>query len=98
MHGNDITTAQVRGREVYDSAGNRVGNIEDVTFNADALRITGFIVKMDREAAARLNVAAPLLGSARLEVSADRLASLGDSVLLNVDQREMAGMLYDSRL
>lgn len=93
-----MTTEQVRGREVFDSAGNRLGNIEDVTFNADGLRVTGFIVKMDREAAERLNLDPPRLGSARLEVSAERLASLGDSVLLNVDQREIAGMLDESRM
>lgn len=94
MRDNELTTEQVRGRQVFDSGGNRLGSVEDVTFDPSALRVTGFIVKMDKEAAQRLHLDAPLLGSARLEVSADRLATLGDGLMLNIEQREMAGMLF----
>ena len=93
-NGNDVTTEQVRGRQVFDSGGNRLGSLEDVTFDPEALRVTGFIVKMDREAAERLHLDPPVLGSARLQVSADRLATLGDGLMLNIEQREMASMLY----
>lgn len=94
MRGHEMTTEQVRGRQVFDKGGNRLGSVEDVTFDPEALRVTGFIVKMDREAAERLHLDPPVLGSARLQVSAERLATLGDGLMLNIEQRDMAGMLY----
>lgn len=95
MRGNDISVEQMRGRQVFDKAGNELGNVEDMTFNPDGLRVTGFVVKVSKDAADRLHLDRPVLGSARINVGADRLRSIGDSVLLNIEQREMADMLYD---
>lgn len=91
----DLSAEGIKGRQVYDSAGNELGTLEDVSLSPDALRVTGFVVKVNREAAERLHLDAPLLGSARIEVGADRLGSVGDGILLNIDQRDMVGLLYD---
>ena len=90
-----LRTEDVKGRPVVDSAGDELGHVEDVAFDAQALRITGFIVTVTNQAADRLTIDRPTLGHARLEVGVDRLRSLGDTVLLNVDQRAIAGLLYD---
>lgn len=96
MRANEVSAEQIKGRHVIDRAGNELGDVEDVTFDPTALRVTGFIVRMNKQSAERLQLSAPLLGSARIEVGADRLGSIGDTVLLNIDEREMVGMLYDA--
>lgn len=97
MEHHEINVDQLRGKQVLDRAGNDLGSVQDVTIDPDEMRVTGFIVRVSREAADRLHLDRPVLGSAHIQVGADRLDTIGDSILLNIDQREMAGMLYDNR-
>jgi sporulation protein YlmC with PRC-barrel domain len=90
----EITVGEIRGRKVLDSAGNDLGSVDDVTFDTGDMEIKAFIVKVSREAADRLHLDRPTLGTARLQVSADRLQTIGDNILLNVEQADMAAMLY----
>lgn len=94
MRANDVSLEGMRGRPVIDNAGVELGSVEDVTFDPQGFRVTSLVVRMGREAADRLHVKRPTLGSARIEVSTERIGSIGDAVLLNVNEREMASMLY----
>ena len=90
-----LRTEDIKGRPVVDSAGDELGHVEDVRFDPQALRITGFVVNVSKDAADRLSLRRGALSGARIEVGVERLRSIGDTVLLNLDQRAIAGLLFD---
>ena len=93
MDANETTFGSLQGRPVLDRSGKDLGTVDDVAFDARDMRITGIRVKLAREATEGLHMHRPAFGRARLEVGVDRIGSVGDSVLLNVDRREIPGLL-----
>lgn len=92
--GAEIHIGDLKGRPVIGNRGTTVGRIEDVTIDPHTWKVSGFVVNLRRELAQRFNMEAPLLGDApRIVLGAERVQTVGENVLLNVDADEMAAQL-----
>lgn len=89
----DVGVDEIKGMTVLDRNGNRLGEVKDVTFDPDAWRVTGLRVGLDRGAADRLRVPRAPLRSAELTLAAERVRSVGDAIILNVDERGIADLM-----
>jgi sporulation protein YlmC with PRC-barrel domain len=89
----DVGVDEIRGMSVLDRNGMRLGHVKDVTFDPEAWRVTGLRVGLDREAADRLRVPHAPLRGAELTFASDRVRSVGDAVILNVDERGIADLM-----
>lgn len=97
MHGIDeghLSMGQLKGRSVIDSRGTAIGEVEDVTIDPAGWRVAGIRVNVRKEVADSLRLDRPMFGSAHLQVATERIESVGDAILLNVDTAEMASRLY----
>lgn len=83
MHG--MSAGEVRGRSVVDRVGVQLGEVQDVMFDADEWRVTGLRVNLRRDVASRLQVGHGFLGSPSVTFGADRIAAVGDTIILNLD-------------
>lgn len=84
---------EMKGRDVMDERGARLGRVEEVLFDPDAWRVTGIRVGLDREAADRLRLTKPFFHGPELTFGAERVRTVGDAVILNVDERAIADLL-----
>lgn len=97
MYGNDVghvSAGQLKGRTVIDSRGTAIGEVEDVAIDPSGWRVSGIMVNVRKEVADSLRLDRRMFGGTHLQVATERIESVGDAVLLNVDTAEMASRLY----
>lgn len=83
--GREVNLGRVKGRPVIDANGDNVGTIEDVVIDPTSWKVSGFLVHLKREVAQRFNVHSGFLESPRVEVGSDRVRTIGDNVILNIE-------------
>ncbi len=89
----EISADSLKGRSVIDSRGTSVGKVDDVAFDPLTWKVQGLVVNLDRDVAIDLRMKPSAFSSARLELSPERVRTVGDNVILNVDTDELAGMV-----
>lgn len=90
---NEYTLDQIRGRPVIDTRGNTLGDVQDVTFDPTNWEVRNVLVNLRKEIADDLRIDKPTFGNARLSVSRERVQTLGENVILNVNTDDIAMML-----
>lgn len=92
--GREFNIGRVKGRPVIDSNGDNVGTIEDVVVEPGTWKVSGFVVNVRREIAESLHLQRKgFLDSPRIEITSDRIRSVGDNVILNIDRTMIAEAL-----
>lgn len=91
--GQRISVDDLKGRSVIDDRGVTIGEVKDVAFDPLGWRVTGLLVDVRKEVADDLHLDRSLLGGTTLEFGTERIRSVGDNVLLNLDTDDMAGAL-----
>lgn len=89
----EIEASKLRGRNVLDARGNLIGKVDDVTFDPATWTVESLVVDLDREAADDLNVKRRMGRDVTLAVTRQRVATVGDAVLLNVNRDDLATLL-----
>lgn len=89
-----LTADALKGRNVIDSRGATIGEVSDVALDPVGWRVTGLLVNVNKEVADRLRLDRPLLGAAQVEFGAERIGSVSDNVILNLNSDEIAGALF----
>lgn len=101
---DEIHLEDIRGRRVIGAHGTTLGTIEDAAIDPRTWRVSGFVVSLKREVAERLNLAEggerkgffDLGGNhagPRVQIGAERVATFGENVILNVDAEQIASTL-----
>ncbi|MEA3201601.1 MAG: hypothetical protein QOE90_3029 [Thermoplasmata archaeon] len=101
--GNDeIHLDDIKGRRVIGRMGTTLGTIEDAAIDPRTWRVSGFVVSLRRDVADRLNMAEPrhglfdAHGGPRIQIGAERVATFGENVILNVDTDQIVSTLQAS--
>ena len=93
-----LDIGDLRGRKVIDNRGATVGEITDLSIDPNAWRVRGVIVEVDRQVADDIHIDKPLFtGRPKLEIATDRIAAMGDNVILNVTTDDIATLLRERR-
>lgn len=92
----ELEASNLKGRNVLDSGGNLIGTVEDILFDPGTWTVEGILVGLKREAADDLNVRRSLGRDARLTLTRQRVGTIGDAVILNVNRDDLAGLLRRS--
>lgn len=90
---DEVTTGALKGRTVIDNQGATLGDVDDISIDPQNWRVTGLVVNLRREVADDLNLRKGWTGGARVQFGAERVQSIGDNVLLNLNTDEIAGIL-----
>lgn len=93
----NLTADGLKGRNVIDSRGTTIGEVSDVALDPVGWRVTGLVVNVSKDVADRLRLDRPLLGTAKVEFGAERIGSVSDNVILNVNSDEIAGAIFTGR-
>jgi sporulation protein YlmC with PRC-barrel domain len=95
----DVNLGQMKGRPVIDSNGDDIGTVEDVVLDPGTWKVSGFLVALRRDVAEKLHL--PRKGfldqGPRIEITSDRIQTVGDNVLLNIDRSTIAEALHADR-
>lgn len=90
----------VKGRQVIDANGDNVGTVEDVAIDPQTWKVSGLVVALRREVAERLDMGsgnrspkAWLGGGPTVEIRTERIRSVGDNIILNIDRDAIAEAL-----
>lgn len=79
----------LRGRSVIDSSGRVVGEVDDVVVDTESWQVAALRLRLKREMASSLGVRSGTFRSAILDVSADSVQSVGDTIVLRHDLKEL---------
>jgi len=90
---SEYTLDDIRGRNVIDTRGTTLGEVEDVLFDSNNWQVSGFLVNLRREVADDLHLDKPAFGNARLTISKERVQAMGENVILNVNTDDIATIL-----
>jgi sporulation protein YlmC with PRC-barrel domain len=95
----DVNLGRMKGRPVIDSNGDDIGTVEDVVLDPGTWRVSGFLVTLRREVAEALHIPRKgfLDNGPRIEITSDRVLTVGDNVLLNIDRGTIADALHADR-
>ena len=81
-----FSIGHVKGRQVIDANGNNVGTVDDVVVDPASWKVSGFIVSLKRDVADRFQLPRKgFLENARIEIGSERVRTVGDNVILNID-------------
>jgi sporulation protein YlmC with PRC-barrel domain len=89
----------VKGRQVIDANGDNVGTVEDVAIDPQSWKVSGLVVGLRREVAERLDIVGQrggarwLGGGPTVEIRTERIRSVGDNIILNIDRDAIAEAL-----
>jgi sporulation protein YlmC with PRC-barrel domain len=91
----DLNLGRMKGKTVIDSNGDDVGTVEDAVVEPGTWKISGFLVALRRDLAQDLNLGRRgfLDQGPRVEITSDRIRTVGDHVLLNIDRVAFADAL-----
>lgn len=86
VNGRTFNIGRMKGRPVIDANGDNVGTVEDVSVDPNSWKVSGLVVTLKRDVAQRFNVASGgFLDQPRLELGSERIRTVGDNVILNID-------------
>lgn len=75
----------LQGRAVVDATGRLIGEVVEITIDADTWKVDGIRVKLRREAADVIGVHRGTFRAALMDISTDVVQSVGDAVVLRKD-------------
>lgn len=81
----NVNLGRMKGRPVIDANGDNVGVVDDVVVDPNSWKVSGFVVTLRREVAQRFQLQAGFLESPRVELGSERIKTVGDNVILNID-------------
>lgn len=90
---NEIQGSELRGKTVIDRSGTNFGEVNDIALDPQSWRVTGLVIDVTKEVADRLHLDKPMMGSARLVVSSERIDTIGDNVMLNMSASDVGAFL-----
>lgn len=74
---------------MIDAAGRVIGDVSDVVIDSDGWRIVALELRLRREAAMAIGARPGPFRSAVLDVSADAVQSMGDTIVLKHDLKHL---------
>ncbi|HEX2568229.1 MAG TPA: PRC-barrel domain-containing protein [Polyangia bacterium] len=80
---------QVRGRTVIDATGRALGAVDEIYLDGDTLQVEGLRVKLRNDIADELGVPHRAFHPGLIDVPAQHVQALGDTVVLRVDVRTL---------
>ena len=81
----NVNLGRMKGRPVIDANGDNVGVVDDVVVDPSSWKVSGFVVNLKREVAQRFQLQAGFLDSPRVELGSERIKTVGDNVILNIE-------------
>lgn len=81
----NVNLGRMKGRPVIDINGDNVGVVEDVVVDPSSWKVSGFVVTLKREVAQRFRLQSGFLDQPRVELGSERIRTVGDNVILNID-------------
>ncbi|NVB84211.1 MAG: hypothetical protein HOV81_37895 [Kofleriaceae bacterium] len=81
-----VTDDSLHGRAVLTNDGVRVGELEHLLIEPGRLQVAGVQVRVPKDVADQLGIPHGLLRGTSVEVPIEQVRSIGDAVLLSVDQ------------
>lgn len=81
----NVNLGRMKGRPVIDANGDNVGVVDDVVVDPNSWKVSGFVVNLKREVAQRFQLQAGFLDSPRVELGSERIKTVGDNVILNIE-------------
>jgi|ERR1051325_8401453 sporulation protein YlmC with PRC-barrel domain len=94
-----FSIGDVKGRQVIDANGDNVGTVEDVAIDPASWKVSGLVVSLRRDVAERLAMGGSkgakgwLGGGPSVEIRTERIRSVGDNIILNIDRDAIAEAL-----
>lgn len=79
----------VRGRSVIDASGHVIGEVTDLVLDSDGWRLVALALRLRREAAVAIGTRPGAFRSAVLDVSSDAVQSMGDTIVLKHDLKQL---------
>lgn len=83
--GRSFNLGRMKGRPVIDANGDNVGTVEDVSVDPNTWKVNGLVVSLKRDVAQRFHAGGGFLDHPRVELGAERIRTVGDNVILNID-------------
>lgn len=80
---------QLRGRSVIDSAGNVIGEVDDVVIDSDSWQVSALRIRLKRETASAMGVRSGAFRSALFDVTSEAVKGVAETVVLNRSLREL---------
>jgi len=80
---------QLRGRSVIDSAGNVIGEVDDVVIDSDNWQVSALRIRLKRETAAAMGVRSGAFRSALFDVTSEAVKGVAETVVLSRSLREL---------
>lgn len=85
MMQRNVNLGRMKGRPVIDSNGDNVGTVDDVVVDPASWKVSGFVVSLKRDVAQRFNLNPGLMDAPRVELGSERIRTVGDNVILNIE-------------
>jgi sporulation protein YlmC with PRC-barrel domain len=79
----------VRGRSVIDASGRVIGDVDDLVIDSDGWRVVALKLRLRRDAASAIGARPGPFRSAVLDVSADAVQSMTDTIVLKHDLKHL---------
>jgi sporulation protein YlmC with PRC-barrel domain len=93
----EISANEIVGKRVVTPDGRDVGTLDEVRMDPGSWSITGLVVALENRAADELQLKAPVMGKAELEISPRRVHGVGDFVTLNVTLPQLRSLVASAQ-
>jgi sporulation protein YlmC with PRC-barrel domain len=84
--GGEMATERVRetlsGKEVVSSDGRALGHLKDVEVNTTSWKVTGLVVKLNRDVLEDVHLKKPFVGSQEIVIATAHVSGLSDKIIL----------------
>lgn len=94
----EFTLEDLKGRSVIDTTGTTLGKVSDVLVDPSTWEVRSLLVTLTKDAADDLRIEKPVFRDAHLAISRERVAAVGESVLLNVGRDDIAARLREDAM